>query len=177
MKQKIVKMVMAAVFMALVCVLTMVIAIPVPSGFGYVHPGDAIVILCGIVLGKAYGFLAAGMGSALADIFLGATIYAPASFVIKGFVAFFAAIIFKQYANKGKKLYLAVLLGGVVDILLVVLGYFAYESILYSPAVAILGAPMNAVQGMSGMIFSAVLFVALSKVPDIKKMIRENTLN
>ncbi len=177
MKQKIVKMVMAAVFMAIVCVVTMLIAIPVPGVTGYVQPGDAMVILCGIILGRTYGFMAASIGSALADIFLGYAIYSPATFIIKGLVAFFAAVIFKKQAQKGKKLYLAVLAGGFVDVILVTLGYFAYESLLYSPVVAVLSTPMNAIQGISGMLFAAILFVALSKISDIKKMVRDNTLS
>ena len=52
---------------ALVCTATMVIRIPTPGTNGYIHPGDALVILSGIFLGPVQGLLAAGSGSALAD--------------------------------------------------------------------------------------------------------------
>ena len=58
------KLVMAALFAALACVATMSIKIPTPGTSGYIHPGDAIVILAGVVLGPAWGFLAGGIGSA-----------------------------------------------------------------------------------------------------------------
>ena len=62
------KMVIAALFAALACVATMAIRIPTPGTGGYIHPGDAVVILCGIFLNPGAAFLAAGMGSAMADL-------------------------------------------------------------------------------------------------------------
>lgn len=41
---------MTALFAALACVATMSIRIPTPGTGGYIHPGDAIVILSGVVL-------------------------------------------------------------------------------------------------------------------------------
>ena len=62
------KIVMTALFAALACVATMSIRIPTPGTGGYIHPGDAIVILSGVVLGPSYGLLAAGIGSAISDL-------------------------------------------------------------------------------------------------------------
>ena len=45
------KLILAALFAALSCVATMSIRIPTPGTGGYIHPGDAIVILCGVILG------------------------------------------------------------------------------------------------------------------------------
>ena len=44
------KIIMTALFAALACVATMSIRIPTPGTGGYIHPGDAIVILAGIIL-------------------------------------------------------------------------------------------------------------------------------
>lgn len=44
------KLVFAALFAALCCVATMVIRIPTPIG-GYIHAGDAVVLLAGFLLG------------------------------------------------------------------------------------------------------------------------------
>ena len=59
------KIILAALFAALVCVATMSIRIPTIGTGGYIHPGDAIVILCGVILGPVWGFLAAGIGSCI----------------------------------------------------------------------------------------------------------------
>ena len=59
------KIIMTALFAALACVATMSIRIPTPGTGGYIHPGDAIVILAGIILGPVYGMLAGGIGSCI----------------------------------------------------------------------------------------------------------------
>ena len=69
------KIVMTALFAALSCVATMSIHIPTPGTGGYIHPGDAVVILSGVILGPVYGLLAGGIGSAMADLIGGYFIY------------------------------------------------------------------------------------------------------
>ena len=68
MNSKLKKIVMAALLAAFACVATMSIRIPTPGTGGYIHPGDAIVILSGVILGPVWGLLAAGIGSAMADL-------------------------------------------------------------------------------------------------------------
>ena len=87
------KIIMSALFAALACVATMSIRIPTPGTGGYIHPGDAVVILSGIVLGPLWGLLAGGIGSALADLLGGYFIYVPITFIIKGMVALTAGLI------------------------------------------------------------------------------------
>ena len=43
------KLVLSALFAALACVATMSIRIPTPGTGGYIHPGDAIVILLSLI--------------------------------------------------------------------------------------------------------------------------------
>ena len=113
------KLVMAALFAALACVATMSIKIPTPGTSGYIHPGDAIVILAGVVLGPAWGFLAGGIGSAMADLLGGYFVYVPITFVIKGLVSLCSALLYRKVGKNSKSRYIAVILGGVADIILV----------------------------------------------------------
>lgn len=53
-------------FAALSCAATMVIQIPIATG--YLNFGDGLCLLAGWILGPWYGFAAAGLGSALADL-------------------------------------------------------------------------------------------------------------
>ena len=80
MKTRTQKIVMSSLLAALACVATMIIKIPSPLN-GYINLGDCVVLLSGWLLPPVYGFVAAGLGSALADIFSGYIIYAPATFV------------------------------------------------------------------------------------------------
>jgi uncharacterized membrane protein len=89
------KIVFSALLASLVCVATMVIKIPSPLS-GYINLGDGVVLLCGWLLGPFYGFLAAAVGSALADLFYGYMVYVPATFLIKGAVALIACVLSKK---------------------------------------------------------------------------------
>ena len=113
------KLILAALFAALSCVATMSIRIPTPGTGGYIHPGDAIVILSGVILGPVWGFLAGGIGSALSDLIGGYFIYVPITFVIKGLVALAAGLLYQKIGKNQKSRYIAVILGGVADIILV----------------------------------------------------------
>ncbi|MGN1083913.1 MAG: ECF transporter S component, partial [Lachnospiraceae bacterium] len=81
MNSKLHKMVLTALFTALVCVATIIIQIPSPMQ-GYVNLGDCIILLSAWLLGPLYGFFAGGVGSALADLLTGYSHYAPGTLVI-----------------------------------------------------------------------------------------------
>ena len=118
------KIIMTALFAALACVATMSIRIPTPGTGGYIHPGDAIVILAGIILGPVYGMLAGGIGSALSDLIGGYFVYVPITLVIKGLVALVSGLIYQKMCRYGKNRYVAVILGGITDIVFLAGGYF-----------------------------------------------------
>ena len=158
------KMVISALFAALTFVATMVIQIRLTAN-GFVNIGDCMVVICGIFLGPVYGVAAAGIGSVLADIISGYFIYAPATFVIKALMAFFASVITK---NKG--IVSAVIASFIAEIIMI-FGYFLYEIIIIGLPSALLGMPGNLLQAGFGFIGSIVLYVALSKNKYIKNQI------
>lgn len=171
MQQNTKKLVMTALFAALACVATMSIRIPTPGTGGYIHPGDAVVILSGIFLGPASAFLAAGLGSCMADLLGGYFIYVPITFMIKGLVAFFSSLAFRKIMKKNSSYYPAVITCGIIDILVVAGGYCFCEIFLYGIGAALASVPSNLIQGLSGLIISTVLFPLLAAVPDIKGML------
>ena len=129
MKTKTKKIVIAALIAALACVATMIIKIPTPLK-GYINLGDCIVLVAGWLLSPTYAFLAAGLGSALADIFSGYATYAPATFVIKGLMALIALYGFrllnKRLGNAPSRI-----ISGFIAEAFMVLGYFIFEGFLY----------------------------------------------
>ncbi|NCB31324.1 MAG: hypothetical protein EOM66_07950, partial [Clostridia bacterium] len=113
-----------AMLCALVTVVTISMVIPIPNMTGaYVNVGDAIVYTCAYMLGGGWGALAAGIGSAAADLILGSALYAPATLVIKGLMALVAGKLMARGTGSFKSRLLAVALGGLV----MPLGYFLYE--------------------------------------------------
>lgn len=162
MKQKnTIRIVSAALFAAIVCIATFVVKIPTPQGF--YNLGDCFVILCGWYLGPVYGTLAAGIGSALADVISGYAQYAPATFVIKALMAVAAYFILK--ALKSKK-FLSKFTSGIAAEAIMILGYFAYESVILSYGFAAASNVLfNAVQGVVGLAAA----IAVSAVIDRSK--------
>ena len=149
------KIVMAALLASLTCVATMIIKIPSPLN-GYLNPGDCIVLLSGWLLSPVYGFLAAGLGSALADLLSGYLAYAPATFVIKGLMALLACYGFRLLHKKlGAPA--ARTISGLSAEVAMVLGYFVFEGFLYGFAPSMVNIPANGVQGAAGLILGLLL--------------------
>ncbi len=155
------KIVISSMFAALVCVATMIIKIPSPLT-GYLNLGDCIVLLAGWILSPVYGFLAAGIGSALADVFSGYVLYAPATFLIKGLMAVCAFYLF-QFFNKRTKKIISRISSGFLAELLMVLGYYLFEACLYGIQAPLVNIPANAVQGAAGLLMGIILIQIFEK--------------
>ncbi len=155
------KTVMTALIAALVCVATMIIKIPSPLK-GYINLGDSIVLLSGWILTPFYGFMAAGIGSALADILSGYLIYAPATFVIKGVMALVAFYIYNGLSKNTKGI-VARIVSGVICELIMILGYFVFEGFMYGFAPSVVNIPPNGVQGIAGIIIGIILVRVFEK--------------
>lgn len=170
MKTNLKHIVFSALFAALACVATISIRIPTPGTGGYIHPGDAIVILSGILLGPLYGALAGGIGSAMADLIGGYFIYVPITFVIKALIALLCGYTYQQMAKSSRTRYAAVTIGGIIDMILVSGGYFLCESLLYGTSGALASIPANLIQGVSGLIIALILYPVLTSIPDINQL-------
>ena len=155
------KIVMAALMAALACVATMIIKIPSPLK-GYLNLGDCIVLTAGWMLSPTYGFLAAGLGSALADVFSGYVTYAPATFIIKGLMALIAFYGFKLLNKKIGNLPSRIISSIVAEIVMI-LGYFVFEGFLYGFIPSAVNIPANGVQGIAGLIIGVILIKVFEK--------------
>lgn len=153
--------VISALLAALVCVATMLIKIPSPLK-GYLNLGDGIVLLCGWLLSPVYGFLAAGIGSGLADLFAGYATYVPATFAIKGLMAVVAYYGFRLLCKHIGNVPARVLAGIAAEIVMV-LGYYVFEGFLYGFVESLVNIPANAVQGVAGIILGTVLSKVFQK--------------
>lgn len=155
------RIVMAALLAALTCVATMIIKIPSPLK-GYLNLGDCVVLLAGWMLSPTYGFLAAGLGSALADTFSGYVTYVPATFVIKGLMALIAFYGFKLlHSNLGN--ISSRIISGIVAEVVMVAGYFIFEGFLYGFGPSLVNIPANVIQGIAGLIIGTILVKVFEK--------------
>ena len=155
------RIVTASMLAALVCVATMIIKIPSPLK-GYINLGDCVVLLSGWLLSPLYGFLAAGIGSALADVFSGYIAYAPATFVIKGLMAIIAYFGFRLL-HKRLGSFSSRIISGTLSEIIMILGYFVFEGFLYGFIPSLVNIPANAVQGVAGLIIGIILIKLFEK--------------
>ena len=169
-QQYVKKAVLCALFAAFCCIATVVIQVPAPL-VGYLNLGDCVVLTGAFLLGPFYGALAAGIGSALADLLSGFVQYVPATFVIKGLVALIAGVLFAFLRRRlCVPVHLSRFLAGLLGESVMVLGYLTYEAwLLGYGAAALSGMPFNVVQAALGIAVSMVLTSLLLKIPGIAR--------
>ncbi|MBQ8525091.1 MAG: ECF transporter S component [Clostridia bacterium] len=154
------KLITASLLAALVCVVTMTVKVPSPLN-GYLNLGDCIILLSGWLLPPVYGFLAAGVGSALADL-SGYALYAPATLIIKGAMAVIFFFCFKLMKKKLGS-FVSMIIGGVLAEVFMILGYYVFEGFLYGFAPSAVNIPANGVQGCAGLVLGLILIKMLEK--------------
>ena len=160
------KLVWAGLFTALTTVATLII-IPVPVLHGYANGGDALVIVSAFLLGPAWGAVAAGLGSALSDLLSGFIIYSPATLIIKALMALAAGAILRS--DKNRKNLFVTILACITAELIMIAGYFAYDSVIYGVKGAIGDIAGNGTQGIFAVIAGTALFYGLTRIPYVKK--------
>ena len=141
------------ILMALTVLATMLVTIPTIATQGYINLGDAIVLLSGMILGPTGGFVVGGVGSALADIILGYSYYAPFTLVIKGIEGALGVFLFRKIL-KEKNTLIPLVVGGIW----MAIGYLLAEMLLYNFPAAIASFPGNILQGVVGAILASLLF-------------------
>lgn len=159
-KNKILRLCLAAMFAALICVATLVIQIPSPVG-GFLNFGDCFILVGAWVMGPFYGAAAGAIGSAMADIFSGYAAYAPATFIIKGAIGLLAAVVARAVITHRSSLRgVSCAAGAAAGEIIMVLGYYTYESLVlgYGFVGAAAAIPMNIMQAAAGGVFGCVIF-------------------
>lgn len=151
------KLTFTGIMCAIVVIATMFAAVPIPGVAGaYANAGDAAVYVAAYLLGAPWGIVAAALGSGLADILIGSALYAPATFIIKGVMALVAAKTMRE-----RKWMMA------VCGLIMTMGYFAFESLIYGAKTAIISIPANLIQGAAGALLGSI---AIKGIDSVRKM-------
>jgi uncharacterized membrane protein len=121
---------MAAVFTALVFVATTIFSVYVPQTRGFFNIGEVMVFTTALLFGPIIGSFAGGVGSMLADLFLGYWYYAPATLVIKACEGGLVGILSRRKLTKLTKFQwraFTFLMGLVIGVLLAGIGSIYYS--------------------------------------------------
>ena len=158
---------MTGMLIALTAAATLLIRIPTPTK-GYINVGDAVVIISGWLLGPLYGAAVGGIGSALADLISGYTVYIPATLVIKGIMSAAASWIYEYYYKKIPCFAARTAAAAAAECIMMA-GYALFAAILHgNAAAAVLSLPGNIIQAGFGAVVSVILYESLVKRIKIK---------
>jgi len=109
---------------ALVLAATVIINIYVPATRGYFNLGETMIYLVALLFDPLTAAFAGGVGSALADVVLGYTIYAPATLVIKAAEGALASTLVRRLRGRQRGIF-ALSMGTVAAyfVVILVIGY------------------------------------------------------
>ena len=147
------KIVYGAFMASLITVATMVIHIP--SAFnGYIHLGDGLVLISGILLGPMTGGISAGIGSMMADFFSG---YLYQRLIKRSGIVSFRLVPFIS--------------SGLSCSTIVTGGYFLFECVVYGKSAALLNIPLNLVQNSFSLLIAGTLLPFLLRRNELRSLV------
>ena len=159
------KIVLNGIMIALVCMATMVIQIPMPGTNGYINIGDSVIFISSILFGPITGMLSGGIGSMLADILSGYAHWAIFTLLIKGIEGYLVGILIKNNITILKSIF-----STLIGVLVMVIGYFLAGIVLKGSAlISLASVPGNLIQGTVSMLISILISNSLKKVKYINK--------
>ena len=148
----------AAMFAALTCAVTLLIHIPIPLANGYVHLGDAVIMIAASLLPPPFAAASAALGASLADILSGSAVWAPATLIIKAAVA--ACFTSKTDKTVCRRNLAACAAATVITIA----GYFAAEWLIYrNTAACVASVPWNIAQSIASCAAYLLIAPAIDK--------------
>lgn len=156
------RMTYAALFTALVCVLTLFTHIPLPLANGrYVHLGDAAIFITSVLCGAWPAAFAAGVGSAAADIFAGGAQWAVPTLIVKGIMGFIIGASANHIKYVCPRNLLFMLLAGAE----MAAGYILTEIFVFgvAPLAELITAHFYFIQFGSGIAAASVVLFALER--------------
>lgn len=163
------KAVYAALFMAFVFVGTQFLQVPLP--FGYFNLGDCFILLSAVIIGGAYAVVASALGAALADVLSGYVVYAPATAIIKSLMVLAMLAVLQLCRNRSKKTQnILSCVGAVVAELIMICGYFIYDTLVYGLAGAAASLLGNILQGSAAVVIFAIAFAVLKQTGLLKRI-------
>ena len=153
-REQIIRIVIAAIAIALTYVFTAFVNITLPIAIngGLIHLGNVPLFLFAILFGKKVGALAGGIGMGLFDLLSPWAIWAPFTLVIVGLMGFVVGLISEKKKGFGWSVF-AMLMALIIKIV----GYYFAEVIIYGNWVA----PFTSIPGNIIQVFVAAVIVMI----------------
>ncbi len=129
------RLTVAAVFAALTCVATIALTLGIPATGGYFNVGEIVIYVGALIFGPIVGAFGGGIGASLADLALGAGVFAPGTLVIKGLEGAIVGFLNRGYRTTSRTSWakLTAILGIGIGLFLAATGYlFVSQAQMFS---------------------------------------------
>nr|WP_306419287.1 ECF transporter S component [Levilactobacillus bambusae] len=151
-------MVFAATLVAVNVVISRIFIIPVPMTHGYINLCDALILVAAMLMGSRWGAAIGGFSGLLLDLLGGYGQYMFFSLIVHGLEGWCAGYAKQSLRRTSRTL---ILLGSG---LLMVLGYFVTDWLLYSWPAGVAGILPNMIQGLVGVVLAMGLLPRLERL-------------
>ena len=128
----------------------------IPTALGFINLGDGVILIASFFIGPA-AFFPAAIGSALGDLIAGYPVYIAPTFIIKGLMGLVAALIMSRSTGKNGLSILVRASAGLIAEMIMVGGYFAFESVMYGVEAALGSVAFNLIQGAVAIVLAIPL--------------------
>ena len=132
----------------------------IPTALGFMNLGDGVILIASYFIGPA-AFFSAAIGSALGDLIAGYPVYIAPTFVIKGLMGLVAALIMAKSHAKNMAGFMLRLAACILAELIMVGGYFAFETFMYGKEAALGSVAFNFIQAGVAVIVALPLTYAI----------------
>ncbi|KRL23990.1 hypothetical protein FC47_GL001129 [Limosilactobacillus mucosae DSM 13345] len=150
------------VFTALLTALTLIFGrfflIPLPWTHGNINLCDVGIFIGAMLLGPWAGGFIGGFGAMFLDLISGFAQYAPFSFISHGLEGIAAGLVFKYVRGKWGRI-----AGVAAGTIVMVVGYFFSDAILYTWATGAAGIFPNLIQGIVGSVIALLIASPVEK--------------
>lgn len=139
------KLMLTAMLVAVTVVISRLFIIPVPMTHGNINLCDAGIFIAALALGPKVGGTVGALSGFLLDLLSGYAQYMFFSLIIHGLEGFLVGYLSQRLSGPMAR-WLALGIGGLV----MVVGYFLADSLLYGPTVGLVGLVTNPIQAVVG---------------------------
>ncbi|MCP0887327.1 ECF transporter S component [Ligilactobacillus sp. WILCCON 0076] len=130
--------------------------IPIPMTHGYINLCDAGIILAAFLFGANKGGVVGALSGFLLDLISGYPQYMFFSLIVHGIEGY----IIGRLSTKNSQV-LGKVFAIITGIIIMVIGYLATDSILYSVQTGLIGIVPNIIQGLVGGLVGGILYIRL----------------
>lgn len=172
--KQLINLVTAALFAALIAVMTAYVSFKTGINDGYLHFGDSMIYIAACVLPLPYACAAAAVGGFVADMLAGAAVWAPFTAVIKALNALPFALVYTLHKTQSpqKILNKTTAFMPIVSGLITIFGYFLVEGLLYTFPSAAVSMLASLVQATGSTVIYYVFAAALDKLNFKKRIMK-----